>query len=1018
MTKTNANKFFKAGVAAAVVVSSGVVAAPIVSQAEETQNSISFKDLSTKNPYYTDIMNLAERGIIKGFPDKTFGTYKDITRGQAAKILAQVLHLDTENVTDPGFVDVKKDSEYYGAIAALQNAGIINGYTNDNTFRAGEFVTRNHMAKMIAIGFGFETNSTAPFTDMHDSYKEYISALFENGVTTGRTSTTFDGLSFVTRGQMAAFAVRAENVTKEITFTINDIEASKIVTSEGQFRSSLPIFNAANSAALEGAVVNAVITNGEVKAINALTLNNSGSEENPVVLDGGNTIIDGVLTVNADFTNLKNITVNEDVILTSTVANNFDANGLDIKGELVIVEEVQAQLASLTMFANLTSNGPKVNLTNSAVKAVNAKRDNVIISSNIKLPEVKVAANVTSIEVNANVATVTVNASEALQIKGSASIDKVNVQQATQLALEVTGLVKQLDLANAEAKVSLGTNISVEKIVVPTGSNISTLINDYETVKEKIVEVVDNSGAVVEPPVNNGGNQGGEGTPGENGNPGSGGTPGDEGNNGTPGNGGTPGDGGNNGTPGNDVTPTDIEKINATIASVTGNKVEELKFANVNENLVKDLAALLTEENVDLTPIGSLIADADGDDADETVSEAEFVAFFTSLNHDQVIAQYGAVLTADQKAVLAKLKEIYPSPVVKTDVEKINEVIASVTGNKVEELKFANVNENLVKDLAALLTKDNVNLTPIGSLIADADGDDAGETVSEAEFVAFFTSLNHDQVIAQYDAVLTADQKAVLAKLKEIYPSPVVKTDVEKINEVIASVTGNKVEELKFANVNENLVKDLAALLTKENVDLTPIGSLIADADGDDADETVSEVEFVAFFTNLNHDQVIAQYGAVLTADQKAVLAKLKEIYPSPVVVKTDLEKINEVIADVTGDKVDELTFTNVDQNLVEDLANLLTKENVDLTPIGSLIADADGDDADETVSEVEFVAFFTSLNYDQVVAQYGAVLTDDQKDVLAKLKEIYPTPAQPVASTILNMDDTFTVENGVVKFI
>lgn len=108
MNSKNLNKYFKAGVAAAVVVSSGVVAAPIVSHAEETQATISFTDLTTKNQYYNDIMNLAQRGIIKGFPDNTFGTYKEITRGQAAKILAKVLELDTENVTDPGFVDVKK----------------------------------------------------------------------------------------------------------------------------------------------------------------------------------------------------------------------------------------------------------------------------------------------------------------------------------------------------------------------------------------------------------------------------------------------------------------------------------------------------------------------------------------------------------------------------------------------------------------------------------------------------------------------------------------------------------------------------------------------------------------------------------------------------------------------------------------------------------------------------------------------------------------------------------------------
>ncbi len=555
MCNKNVNKYFKAGVAAAVVVSSGIVVAPNVSQAEETQTTISFKDLTTKNQFYNDIMNLAQRGILKGFPDKTFGTYKEITRGQAAKILAKVLELDTENVTDPGFVDVKKGHEYYGAIAALQNAGIINGYSTDNTFRMNELITRNHMAKMLIIGFGLEANSAAPFTDMHDYYKDFIAALYENKVTTGRTSTTFDGISHVTRGQMAAFAVRAERIEKEVTFTIKDIEGGKIITTEGQFRTSLPIFNSENASALEGAVLKAVISKGQVKAIKALALNNSGSEENPVVLDGKNAVIDGNLTVNADFTNLKNMTINEDVILTSTVANNFDANGLNIQGELVIAEGAQAQLASLNMVAN-SVNGPKVNLSNSTVKAIITKRNNVVITSNNKLPELKVAANVSSIELNANVEKVTVSESETLQIKGSASIDNMDVQQATNLDLAVTGSVKQLDVANANAKVSLGENVAVEKLVVPTDSDISTIINDYEIVKEKIEQVVDNSGTVAVPPGNNGGNQGGDGSPGNN----------DGGNTGTPGNGGNPGNGG---TPGGDNGDQEVNPAVATVSNLS-----------------------------------------------------------------------------------------------------------------------------------------------------------------------------------------------------------------------------------------------------------------------------------------------------------------------------------------------------------------------------------------------------------------------------------------------------------------
>ena len=149
----------------------------------------------------------------KGFTDGTFKPNQSVTRGQAAKIIAGVLGLDTQNVKNPGFKDVTTANPYYGAIAALANAGIINGYP-DGTYKPDEPVQRNHMAKIIANAFDLEPTSGAknPFTDVHGNYVGYVTALYENGVTTGRTATTFGGNANVTRGQLAAFVIRAENV--------------------------------------------------------------------------------------------------------------------------------------------------------------------------------------------------------------------------------------------------------------------------------------------------------------------------------------------------------------------------------------------------------------------------------------------------------------------------------------------------------------------------------------------------------------------------------------------------------------------------------------------------------------------------------------------------------------------------------------------------------------------------------------------------------------------------------------
>jgi len=241
MRRKKQKSYFHAALAATVAVSAAIVAPTGFAEAA------SFPDVKSTDYFYEAVTSLTERGIIKGFPDGTFKPYQSVTRGQAAKILAGVLGLDTNNVKNPGFTDVSTSNEYYGAIAALANAGIINGYP-DGTFKPNAPIQRNHMGKILALAFGLKASPTAttPFTDLnHQEYEGYIKALYENKITTGMTPTTFGGTSNVTRGQFATFVFRAEKVTKpttdttdttEVTFTISDINGNHIIAGSQQYK--------------------------------------------------------------------------------------------------------------------------------------------------------------------------------------------------------------------------------------------------------------------------------------------------------------------------------------------------------------------------------------------------------------------------------------------------------------------------------------------------------------------------------------------------------------------------------------------------------------------------------------------------------------------------------------------------------------------------------------------------------------------------------------------------------------
>ncbi|WP_158232084.1 S-layer homology domain-containing protein [Sporosarcina sp. P16b] len=212
------HKLFKATLATTVATGAFVAAVPMVTNA-----AVSFKDVKPGVHYYEPVLELAGRGVVKGYDDGTYRPNASVTRAQSAKILAHVLDLDTTNVKDPGFSDVKKGTPYYGPIAALAQAGYIKGYEENGvkTFKPNDNLKRSQMAKILTLGFDLEESALAAnrFKDVKptDAYAGYVAALLALDITTGTTPTTFAPNGLVTRGQMATFVVRTEVALKEET---------------------------------------------------------------------------------------------------------------------------------------------------------------------------------------------------------------------------------------------------------------------------------------------------------------------------------------------------------------------------------------------------------------------------------------------------------------------------------------------------------------------------------------------------------------------------------------------------------------------------------------------------------------------------------------------------------------------------------------------------------------------------------------------------------------------------------
>lgn len=124
-----------------------------------------FTDVTVSHPYAEGINALTSAGIVKGFGDGTFKPDATVTRGQAAKMIAGALKLDTTNVKNPNFKDIKSSNQYYSQIAALVATGFVNGY-EDGTFRTADKITHNQLAKILTnVSAVYPIDATALLTE-------------------------------------------------------------------------------------------------------------------------------------------------------------------------------------------------------------------------------------------------------------------------------------------------------------------------------------------------------------------------------------------------------------------------------------------------------------------------------------------------------------------------------------------------------------------------------------------------------------------------------------------------------------------------------------------------------------------------------------------------------------------------------------------------------------------------------------------------------------------------------------
>lgn len=185
---------------------------PIHSIATSSIRTSVFSDLSIANYYYEVLYSLHLKEVIEGEVDEKgyilISPNLEVTRAEAAYMLYQLLGMSPGQGSD--FSDVKSSDWYADAVAAISERQIMIGYP-DGSFKPNAPLTRAHMAKIITNSFEYDipNNISNNFTDVNETYKGYVEALYINDITTGVTTTKYEPNLYIPRKQMATFLIRA-----------------------------------------------------------------------------------------------------------------------------------------------------------------------------------------------------------------------------------------------------------------------------------------------------------------------------------------------------------------------------------------------------------------------------------------------------------------------------------------------------------------------------------------------------------------------------------------------------------------------------------------------------------------------------------------------------------------------------------------------------------------------------------------------------------------------------------------
>ncbi|EOO16483.1 N-acetylmuramoyl-L-alanine amidase [Bacillus cereus] len=198
------------------IIAAGVIAASILSYSSSSfAQTKTFPDIPAKHWAEDSIYYLVEKGAVKGNDKGMFEPGKEITRAEAATMMARILNLPIDNNAKPSFGD-SQNEWYTPFIAAVEKAGVVKG-KGPGVFDPTGKIDRVSMASMLVEAYKLDAKVKQPlqtkFADLNDSWgKDKANILVELNISQGITKTAWLPNKTVTKAEAAQFIAKADSL--------------------------------------------------------------------------------------------------------------------------------------------------------------------------------------------------------------------------------------------------------------------------------------------------------------------------------------------------------------------------------------------------------------------------------------------------------------------------------------------------------------------------------------------------------------------------------------------------------------------------------------------------------------------------------------------------------------------------------------------------------------------------------------------------------------------------------------